>query len=158
MPPKTITVQRTWITKKSTISTFTTHDGSVTGYTLEPPGPCTLIRGLNKRIPAGTYKLIKHSGTDYKNVFKLYNNEVPQSRGILIHQGSYPHDTSGCLLVGANRTEDFINGSLHIKLPQINKYINKYYDICGVQVVILDFDTDKAYQNSYLTGVNSRYA
>lgn len=132
-----ITIQRKWESDVSTTGTFTTHDESFTGYTLEPPGPSTTRSGQNKRIPAGEYNLVPHSGTDYKNVFKLYNDNVPASRAILIHNGNYPANTKGCILVGMSRSANFV-GDSKTALKLLNNYINKYYYSGGVTVKIYD--------------------
>lgn len=49
-------------------------------------------------IPAGKYQCVPHSGTKYKNVWRLEN--VPGRSAILIHAGNSIEDTRGCLLVG----------------------------------------------------------
>lgn len=49
-------------------------------------------------IPDGKYLVTKHSGTRYKDVWKL--NNVPGRSAILIHWGNTEADTDGCVLVG----------------------------------------------------------
>ena len=67
---------------------------------------------MNKRIPAGTYKLARHDGGKYKGVVNAYNSSVPRSRAILIHQGNTPDNTVGCLLVGSTQSIDFVGNSV----------------------------------------------
>lgn len=49
-------------------------------------------------IPDGKYHVTRHSGTRYKNVWRL--NGVPGRSAILIHWGNTEADTDGCILVG----------------------------------------------------------
>jgi RHS repeat-associated protein len=119
-----IFVQRYWETDQSTISSFHSSDNSISGYVLEPPGPSTTVSGINKRVPAGSYDLVLHNGTHFKNVYKLYNDLVPQSRAILIHSGNYPRDTHGCQLVGSTRGINFVGGSRET-LERVNNFIER---------------------------------
>jgi len=84
-------------TQNSTTGIFTF--GNVEGFTLERPGPDTTTSGVGLRIPSGEYNVSIHNGSKYKNVLKLYNNQVAKSRAILIHNGNYPSHTDGCILV-----------------------------------------------------------
>ena len=106
---KYLDIYRDIQTVNSTTSTFAF--GDVNGFFLEPAGPDTTISGQNRRIPAGRYNLTPHNGTDYKDVYKLYNDQVPQSRAILIHTGNVPKNTEGCLLPGCYRDTDFVGRS-----------------------------------------------
>ena len=63
-------------------------------------------------IPIGTYKInMNIISPKFKNKFwaKPYNGKIPRLEnvpgyeGILIHPGSYPEDTQGCILVGKNK-------------------------------------------------------
>lgn len=53
-------------------------------------------------IPAGDYKVVKHFGEKYKDVWRL--EEVPNRDGILIHCGNVVDDTVGCILIGMSVT------------------------------------------------------
>lgn len=57
-------------------------------------------------IPAGTYKCVPHSGTKYKNVWRLEN--VKGREAILIHAGNSTKDTEGCILVGSEFSGEVI--------------------------------------------------
>ncbi|MFD2162286.1 DUF5675 family protein [Paradesertivirga mongoliensis] len=107
--PATIIYQRTTETDESTTGTFTVPGTTISGYFIEPAGPSTTKSNQDKRVPAGTYNLILNVGTKYG--LRLYNDEVPQSRAILIHIGNYPGDTEGCLLPGSSVGENFVGGS-----------------------------------------------
>lgn len=129
---KTIIYQRTSETSQSTTGTFSIPASGLTGYFLEPAGPSTITPNQNKRIPARTYNVEKFSGEKYKNVFRLYNEQVSKNRGILIHSGSIPDDTKGCLLCAYNNpSPDFVNGSKNmlnsLRTLQINKL--NIYDV-----------------------------
>lgn len=63
-------------------------------------------------IPIGTYKInMNIISPKFKNKSwaKPYNGKIPRLEnvpgyeGILIHPGSYPEDTQGCILVGKNK-------------------------------------------------------
>ena len=63
-------------------------------------------------IPIGTYKInMNIISPKFKNKSwaKPYNGRIPRLEnvpgyeGILIHPGSYPEDTQGCILVGKNK-------------------------------------------------------
>jgi hypothetical protein len=73
----------------------------IQGYGLEPGGPSTAEAEQNKRIPAGTYNVLRHTGKDVKfpNAPKLYSDNVSRDRGILFHHGNTRGDTIGCVLV-----------------------------------------------------------
>ena len=49
-------------------------------------------------IPKGTYQCVPHSGTKFKDVWRVLN--VPGRTAILIHAGNTEADTQGCILVG----------------------------------------------------------
>ncbi len=118
---KYINIFRDVQTDFSTTSMFTF--GGVNGFMLEPAGPDTTIANRDRRIPEGIYNLRNHNGDRYQDVFKLSNDQVPESRAILIHNGSYPVNTEGCLLPGCYRSKDFVNGSKK-KLIELNTAIN----------------------------------
>lgn len=69
-------------------------------------------------IPEGKYDIGKWCGNNFKNCFEVKN--VPGRTAILIHQGNYPYDTAGCILVGGSRSKDFVGGS-RAKLNEMNK-------------------------------------
>jgi len=130
----TIRLVRKWQTKVSTIGEFTIDGTDIKGYILEEKGPDTTTSGIEQRIPVGTYNLVWHNGTRKKNVLKLYNAEVSQSRAILIHSGNDASDTEGCLLAGSTRSKDFV-GNSQAKLKEINDYV-KLKGIDGAKIII----------------------
>ena len=83
-----IIYQRTKETTQSTTGIFFIVGTDIKGYMIEPAGPSTTIAHLDRRIPAGTYKLNKNNGA--KNGLRLYNDSVPETRAILIHVENYP--------------------------------------------------------------------
>jgi RHS repeat-associated protein len=131
-----IIYQRTTETDQSTTGTFSIPGTKISGYILEPAGPSTTKSGLDKRIPAGTYNLIRNTGT--KNGLRLYNDQVPKSRAILIHSGNYPGDTEGCLLPGSTIEPNFVGGSGPV-INQIMIHFNQVgFD--GATITILDIN------------------
>ena len=67
----------------------------------------------NKRnvscIPVGKYNVIKYTSAKYPDVWQVMN--VEDRSYILIHQGNYLEDTSGCILVGSAFSYGDINNS-----------------------------------------------
>lgn len=73
----------------------------MTGFSLEPAGPDTTERNKDRRVPAGIYNLDWYkSARTGKTQPVIYNDKVPMDRYIAIHQGNYPKDTEGCILLG----------------------------------------------------------
>lgn len=122
-----ISIKRLWQTNDSTISTYEISGGAIKGYMLERPGPDTSTSGLRKRIPEGSYKIKWHNSNipsvrRYNPVPLLYNAVVPQSRYILIHNGNFPSNTDGCLLIGSTKGNNSVGGSV-AKLNELKDYI-----------------------------------
>lgn len=71
-------------------------------------------------IPTGTYKInMGIISPKFKNRSwaKPYNGKIPRLEnvpgyeGVLVHPGSYPEDTQGCLLVGKNTVKGMVTSS-----------------------------------------------
>ncbi len=97
----TINSFRFWESTASTISAFHLPATGLTGFFLEPAGPSTTLRDQNKRVPEGSYNLTPNINS-YPKDYVIYNQNVPESRGITIHIGNSPDDTIGCLLPGTS--------------------------------------------------------
>ena len=65
-------------------------------HTLEPPRT-----GDHPCIPAGRYKVEMYPSGKFHALRPILLN-VPHRSGILIHEGNYPRNTQGCILVGKN--------------------------------------------------------
>ncbi|MDR1846712.1 MAG: DUF5675 family protein [Bacteroidales bacterium] len=115
-------------TDRYTISAFhipDAKDGELSsGFFLEPKGPSTEKSGQNQRIPEGSYNVTKHSGTNYQNVLKLYNDDVSKDRAILIHNGNSSVDTRGCLLIGNSKSTNYVGDSRNT-LNRLRNYVDK---------------------------------
>jgi hypothetical protein len=71
-------------------------------------------------IPTGTYKVGIAYWSKYKiNVPILYN--VPAFTGILIHNGSDQNSTSGCILVGINKSKGKLSDGKKYMVDLTNK-------------------------------------
>lgn len=102
------------------------------GYTLEPSGEPTTESNKNKPIPTGYYDTEPRAEGDYAGgfAFRIYNEIVPKSRGILGHIGNTTSNTKGCVLFGMSRNSSgvsqsanamenyrqFFNGKSNVKL------------------------------------------
>lgn len=120
----TIRLIRIWQTTNSTTGEFTIDNTEIKGYILEEKGPDTTISGIEQRVPIGTYNLVWHNGTKFKNVLKLYNSDVSLDRAILIHPGNSATSTEGCLLPGTSRSTDWVSGSRD-KLKEIIDFVTE---------------------------------
>ena len=103
-----IAIKRLHKTENSTIGELTI-DGKFECYTLEDKERDVKIKG-ETAIPTGTYKVIINQSNRFKRLLPLLIN-VPNFEGVRIHAGNSNHDTEGCILVGMNRSVDYITKS-----------------------------------------------
>jgi len=103
-----IEVKRLHRTDNSTIGELTI-DGKFECYTLEDIERYVKIKG-ETAIPKGTYKVIINQSNRFKRLLPLLIG-VPNFEGVRIHAGNSNHDTEGCILVGQNRSVDYITKS-----------------------------------------------
>lgn len=101
-------VKRLHRTDNSTIGELTI-DGKFECYTLEDKERDVKIKG-ETAIPKGTYKVIINKSNRFKKLLPLLIG-VPNFEGVRIHPGNSNHDTEGCILVGMNRSVDYITKS-----------------------------------------------
>ncbi|PAF42766.1 hypothetical protein BKH40_07665 [Helicobacter sp. 11S02629-2] len=81
-------------------------------FTLEPKGEDSTEEGSKRRIPEGEYLALDYVSGRFKLKTKiLSNDDVPSSRGILIHYGNTAKDTEACILLGDKRDESSISNS-----------------------------------------------
>jgi len=95
-------------TDNSTIGELTI-DGKFECYTLEDIERDVKVKS-ETAIPKGTYKVIINQSNRFKRLMPLLLN-VPNFEGVRIHAGNSNHDTEGCILVGQNRSVDYITKS-----------------------------------------------
>lgn len=94
--------------------------------TLEPKVRETKIKGKTA-IPTGTYKIqITHS-PKFKRKLPLLLN-VPDFKGVRIHNGNSKKDTAGCILVGFNTIKGQLTDSRKT-LNRLMEYLSKQDDI-----------------------------
>lgn len=59
------------------------------------------IENYDKMLSDGTYRVkVTYSPKFKRDVPIVYNDKVPESRGIRIHEGNIVQNTKGCILVG----------------------------------------------------------
>ncbi len=117
----TINSFRFWESTLSTISAFHIPVTGLSGYFLERPGPSTKTPNLSLRIPEGSYNLAPNTNS-YPDCYKLGNKDVSFDRGITIHEGNFPKNTTGCLLPGSGWKANYVSGSRSTR-DLINAYI-----------------------------------
>ncbi len=125
----TILLQRLYEFGDATIGRYELPGTDIAGYMLEPAGPSTKVPDQDLRIPEGEYNLKWHYGSKYQDVPKLYNDQVPEERAILIHKGHTGRNTKGCLLPGnydvKNRPNYLIPESSEGRFDELRNYIRK---------------------------------
>ena len=104
-----IEVKRLHRTDNSTIGELTI-DGKFECYTLEDKEREFIKIKGETAIPKGTYKVIINQSNRFKRLLPLLIG-VPNFEGVRIHAGNSNHDTEGCILVGQNRSVDYITKS-----------------------------------------------
>ncbi|PKQ63030.1 hypothetical protein BZG02_09670 [Labilibaculum filiforme] len=152
-------------TNKSSMTFGTFVFGSLEGFICEPYGDETTERGKDKRIPAGIYNVKWHVSGNYpKNKYTLqhklgkkwhldypsfkhgvllvYNESVPQSRGILVHAGQDGGWTEGCILPSSkqDRNLDKWNMTMADSVETLHKIFNQIEEtgIENIKLVITD--------------------
>lgn len=132
-----ITIKRSLPSSKACIGRLTIVDDEGTElmkcWTLEEVKEGT-ARGQDLRIPAGDYKLRRHTPSQFEKTLRemtevdddcminVYNDDVPADRCILIHWGNTPSDTQGCILLGSNKVNNGMIG-------ESRKACKRFYDI-----------------------------
>jgi hypothetical protein len=128
-----ITVKRSLYTEKSTIGNMLIN-GKQFCYTLEDT-----CRDANRdgdlddegetkvfgktAIPSGKYPVILSYSNRFKRILPEVLN-VPGYAGIRIHNGNTSADTEGCLLIGSQKSRDFV-GNSRVTLEAFMEILNK---------------------------------
>lgn len=112
-----ITVVRKWPRSSYTIGQLYI-DGQLFCHTMEPPKSAT-----HPCIPKGDYKVKMYPSSKFKGMRPIIL-DVPGRSGILIHEGNYPSNTMGCILVGRNTKVGMLTNSKATLLELISKINN----------------------------------
>ena len=96
-------------------------DGTFQCYTCEDIEREIKVAGKTA-IPAGNYKVIINLSNRFKRQMPLLLN-VPNFEGVRIHSGNTALDTEGCIIVGNNRSVDFVGESRKAYTSLFNKML-----------------------------------
>ena len=101
-------VKRTDFTDNSTIGELSVN-GHFECYTLEDKVRPVKIAGKTA-IRAGRYEVIINFSQRFGRLLPLLLN-VPNFEGVRIHPGNVAANTEGCILVGEEKSQDFVGQS-----------------------------------------------
>lgn len=95
----------------------------------KPLFTCYALENGTTLIPHGVYELqLTHSSKFGKSLPILL--DVPNRDGIRIHAGNYPTDSSGCILLGKQLSEN--RGMLQVSTPAVSELIDRLRDALKV--------------------------
>lgn len=89
--------------------------------------PIYTLEETELQIPAGTYPVEITYSPKFKRRLPLLI--VPHRSAIRIHEGNWPRDSSGCLLIGMNRSDTMLTHSraaVDFLVPLIQRAIDEH--------------------------------
>lgn len=126
MPETSLHLVRSASTALSTPGVLFLPDGTKACYTLEDVCRKEKIRGMTA-IPCGRYEIVIAWSDRFQRLMPRLLN-VPFYTGVLIHNGNYPTDTDGCILVGQKAAPNVVLDSrlaFETLFPAIKKLTEK---------------------------------
>jgi len=99
---------RKWKTEKSIVGELLINSDHFS-WTLELPWRDN--QHLISCIPLGKYEVTLEPSEKFGGMITPHIKNVPGRDNILIHNGNYPKDTEGCVLVGSTKSVDFVGDS-----------------------------------------------
>lgn len=91
--------------------------------------PIFTLEETELQVPPGTYQVELTYSPKFHRLLPLLS--VPHRKNIRIHQGNWPGDSSGCILVGLKRNADMLVSS-QMALDALTLQIQKELDDGGV--------------------------
>lgn len=107
-------------------------DGVFECYTLEDVVRCFKIEGRTA-IPRGDYKVVLTMSNRFKKIMPLIL-DVFDFEGVRIHSGNTSVDTSGCVLVGNEKSKNFIYESK----KAFDSLMTKLNNVADITIKITD--------------------
>jgi len=127
-----IQVFRKLYTAKSTISDIFI-DNVFFGYGLEP-SVMHGTAGVNQAIPEGKYDIEFYDSPKFSS--RLLRVMCAEEYGvILLHNGNFPKDTEGCLILGRTYDTDWV-GESKVKLEELSVMLDGFKKVGNTGITI----------------------
>jgi len=105
---------------------FVLGENGFNGYTMERGGSPSKESGKCLPIPEGIYTTYPRAEGEFAGgfAFRIVNNDVPRSRGILGHVGTNPSNSEGCVLFGLDFSNNQKIGNSKSAMNSFKQFYN----------------------------------
>ena len=105
---------------------FALGENGFNGYTMERGGSPSKESGKCLPIPEGIYTTYPRAEGEFAGgfAFRIVNNDVPRSRGILGHVGTNPSNSEGCVLFGLDFSNNQKIGNSKSAMNSFKQFYN----------------------------------